>query len=99
MGAILGIIRADNPLGDFGIYRSVVEIGSGWEALTLGTAARAALSKAGIPEISPTITLTVYIPAEADDETVSRASDVIMAAHPWKIPVIELSETQLLVRN
>lgn len=99
LGAILEIVRGDNPLGDFGLYKSVVELSSGWEMFTPGADAQPALGAAGRTEASPTAILTVYIPADAADDAVSSAIDAIMAAHPWEVPVIELGETLLLTRG
>jgi hypothetical protein len=49
LGGMLAIVRGDNPLGDFGLYRGVVELHPGWENFeptagatpTLGGLARA----------------------------------------------------------
>ena len=82
--AIMNVIGSDNPLGDFGIYKSVVELSAGWELFTPGDAAKPTLGRAGTPAVSPTAILTVYIPADAEDHAVSEAIAAILAAHPWE---------------
>ncbi|MAC10816.1 MAG: hypothetical protein CMN74_01005 [Sphingorhabdus sp.] len=96
--AIIDLIRADNPLGDFGIYRSVIELTTGLESFTPGPDARPTLGEAGTAALSPTAILTVYIPSDAPQAAVDRAIDAILAAHPWEVPVIELSGTVLITR-
>lgn len=99
LALILGIIRGDNPLGDFGVYKSVVELASGWELFTPDAAAQPTLGEAGVVTVSPTAVLTVYIPHDAESAAVSKAIDAIMEAHPWEVPVVEMGETTLLVRS
>jgi hypothetical protein len=98
LGAMQAILRGDNPLGDFGPYRGVVELHPGWEAFEPTADASPTLGHAGAPQLSPTVVLTVHIPTEAPDSAVERAIEAIMAAHPWEVPVIELDEVKLLVR-
>lgn len=93
--AILAIIRADNPLGDFALYGGVVEIAPGWESFTPGAAATPTLGNAGNAALSPTVVLTTYAPAGSDIEPVLAA---LMAAHPWEVPVIEIRDVELLIR-
>lgn len=93
--AILGIIRADNALGDFGLYHGVAEIGLGWESFTPSAHAAPALGAAGTTALSPTVVLKTYAPADAD---IDGALAALMAAHPWEVPVIELTEAELLLR-
>lgn len=98
LGRMLPIIRGGGPLGDFGIYRGVVELAPGWELFTPGADAAPVAGSAGSDTISPTAILTVHIPADADPDAVDTALAAVMAAHPWEVPVIELGETALLVR-
>ena len=99
LAAILDIVRADNPLGDFGIYKSVMEIAPGLETFTPAPDASPTLGEAGTASVSPTAVLTIYIPSEAPQDKVTRAIDAIVAAHPWEVPVIEVSETRLVMRG
>ncbi|MCX7284692.1 MAG: hypothetical protein NTX28_11740 [Novosphingobium sp.] len=94
--AMLAVIRGDNPLGDFGQYQGVCEIAPGWESFRPDPDARPALGEAGRNSLSATAILTTYAPAEADISTCLAA---LMAAHPWEVPVIEVSEVDLLVRQ
>lgn len=93
--AMLAVIRADNPLGDFKLYNGVCEISPGWESFQPGPDAKPTMGSAGERPLSPTAIITTYADADAD---LAPALDALMAAHPWEIPVIELSEVQLLVR-
>lgn len=95
---IMTIIRDDNPLGDFGLYKSVIELSCGWELFTPGSKANPTLGEAGAPTASPTAIMVVYVPADASAAVVSDAISAVMAAHPWETPVIEVSDTTLLVR-
>lgn len=98
LSAIIGVVRSDTPLGDFDNYKSVIELAPGWEMFTPDATARPTLGQAGSHAASPTAILTIYIPGNVADEAVSRAIDRIMDAHPWEVPVIEISETSLVAR-
>lgn len=98
LAAMLAIIRADNPLGDFGLYRSVVELAPGWELFTPGPAARPTLGTAHANQASPTAILTVHIAADVPDDALDSVLDQLLAAHPWEIPVIEMMRAALLTR-
>lgn len=93
--AMLAVIRADNPLGDFKLYRGVCEISPGWESFQPGPGAEPTMGSAGERALSPTAIITTYADADAD---LAPALEALMAAHPWETPVIELSEVQLLER-
>ncbi len=99
LSAILSILRDDNPLGDFGIYKSVIELSAGWELFVPGTAANPTLGDAGVSTASPTVILSVYVPGDARADAISTALHAIMAAHPWEVPVIEVRDVALLVRD
>ena len=98
LAAMLAIVRADNPLGDFGLYRGVFELSAGWEGFEPTGDATPTLGAAGERSLSPTAILTVHIPQEADPAAVDAALGALVAAHPWEIPVIELDSAELLVR-
>ena len=98
LATILSIVREDNPLGDFGKYKSVVELAPGWELFTPDAAARPTLGQPGTAAVSPTAILTIYIPEDGSVDAVSCAIDAIVEAHPWEVPVIEITETLLVTR-
>ncbi|MDE0879146.1 MAG: hypothetical protein OSB00_10860 [Sphingomonas bacterium] len=99
LAAMLAIIRDDNPIGDFGPYRSVVEMTPGWEMFTPGADARPTLGEADQGQLSPTAILTVHIAAGVPDEIFGDILDSFLAAHPWEVPVIELFHAELLTRS
>ncbi|MEL0210106.1 MAG: hypothetical protein VW891_05915, partial [Novosphingobium sp.] len=93
--AMLAVIRADNPLGDFTLYKGVCEIALGWESFQPGPDAKPTLGSAEARTLSPTVIITTYACADAELEP---ALDALMAVHPWEVPVIEVTEVDLLVR-
>lgn len=95
---LLAIVRDDSPLGDFGLYRAVVELAPGWEIFRPGADAQPTLGSADADTASPTAILTLYIPEDAPVERRDAAIAAILAAHPWEIPVVELTPTRLLLR-
>ncbi len=97
LSAILTIVREANPLGDFGGYRGVVELGLGWELFTPAGSARPTLGVADIESRSPTVILRVHLPHD-DAGQAESAIARILAAHPWETPVIERSTAELLMR-
>ena len=98
MARMLAILRAPGALGDFGIYHGVGEIGLGWETFAPSPDANPTLGSAGAVEHSPTVTLVSWIPSDAPAEAVDAALAALMDAHPWEVPVIEVTETRLLMR-
>lgn len=93
---LLAILRTP-PLGDFGRYREVVELALGYEGFRPGEGAVPTLGALGQASWSPTVILTAIYDAEAD---ISALADALLAAHPWDVPVIAVSEPyRLLVRR
>jgi hypothetical protein len=90
--AVLAAIRGAG-LGDFGRYTGVVEAGLGVEIFTPTAAAVPTLGAAGMTSHSPTLILTTW--ADADAPGLEAAIAAIVAAHPWEVPVIELSDAWL----
>lgn len=98
LARMLAIIRSGTPLGDFGDYRSVVELAPGWELFTPGDAARPTLGEAGASQTSATAILTLYAPGDAAEAELSAAIAALIEAHAWEVPVIEIADCRLLVR-
>lgn len=93
---LLAILRTP-PLGDFGRYREVVELAIGYEGFRPGEGAVPTLGAVGEASWSPTVILTAIYDAAAD---ITALADALLAAHPWDVPVIAISEPyQLLVRG
>ena len=96
---LLAIIRGDNPLGDFGLYKGVVEIALGLESFIPTAGAQPTAGSAGAISLLPTVVLTTYIADEAPQTQISAALAALLAAHPWEAPVIELCPVELLRRD
>ena len=99
LSSMLAIVRDDNPLGDFGPYRSVVEMMPGWEMFTPEPSARPTLGAAGCTQVSPSVVMTIHVPTDVATETLDDLLARLIAAHPWEVPVIELSRVDLLIRG
>lgn len=95
---LLSIMKADNPLGDFGDYQAVTELAPGWELFRPGGEARPTLGQAGQSQVSPSVMVTIHVPAEAEGAALDAALDALIAAHPWEVPVIEMVTVKLAVR-
>jgi hypothetical protein len=94
--ALLAIMRTP-PLGDFGRYHDVVELAIGYEGFRPGEGAVPTLGTLGEASWSPTVILTAIFDAEAE---VDMLAERLLAAHPWDVPVIAVSEPyRLLVRG
>jgi hypothetical protein len=91
--AVLAAIRAAG-LGDFGSYRGVVEVALGLEIFTPTASARPVMGKAGETSHLPTVILTTW--ADGASSALEPALAAIRDAHPWEVPVIELSEARLV---
>jgi hypothetical protein len=98
LASLCAILDDDNPLGDFGLYQSVAEVAPGWEMFRPGIDAKPTRGRVGQREISPSLLVTIHMPAEAPQEAIDAAIARLLAAHPWEIPVIEVSEVALAAR-
>ena len=99
--AMLAVIRGANPLGDFDLYQGVFELSLGLEGFTATDRATPTAGAAGTNTLSPTVVITTYIDAAADQSRVQDALLQLMRAHPWETPVIEFDArpTNLLMRE
>jgi hypothetical protein len=91
--AVLAAIRGAG-LGDFGSYTGVVEVALGLEVFTPTAAARPVQGRAGETSHVPMVIMTTW--ADADSAALDAAIAAIAAAHPWEVPVIELSQARML---
>ncbi|WP_395329598.1 hypothetical protein WBP06_15575 [Novosphingobium sp. BL-8H] len=98
LAPILAVIREDNPLGDFGLYKGVFELSPGWEGFQPGPDAQPTLGEAGCMTLSPTVIVSVHAPCPPEDPAFAAALERIMAIHPWEVPVMEISSVRLAVR-
>ncbi|MFF5187536.1 hypothetical protein ACFY30_27870 [Streptomyces sp. NPDC000345] len=89
--SLLRVLESSPGLGDFGLYDDVFEVGFGAEGFTTRPGAAPVLGRVGGRSLSPTLTFTSYIDAGASDEELTRILARIADAHPWEVPVIELS--------
>lgn len=99
LAQVFGVIRQDNPLGDFGLYTDVAEIAIGWESFRPAAHARPALGEAGKASLSPTVILSLHAPCAPDDPALTAAVDRLLDVHPWEVPVIEIASTVLACRD
>ena len=98
LAAVLAVIRDDNPLGDFGLYKGVFELSPGWESFQPGADAKPTLGAAGQMTLSPTAVVAVHAPCSPDDPAFAAALDRIVEIHPWEVPVIEIVPVRMAVR-
>jgi hypothetical protein len=96
---LYAILDADNPLGDFGAYQAVAEVTPGWEMFRPGANANPARGTVGQREVSPSLMVTIHVPGDAPQEAIDSAIARLLAAHPWEIPVIEVSEVSLAAQT
>ncbi|MEV0196038.1 hypothetical protein [Nonomuraea sp. NPDC050691] len=89
--ALLHVLRTSACAGDFGVYRDVFEVGVGVEGFTTGHGARPTFGSVGDSSLSPTLTVTTHIDARTPDAEISRLLSRVLDAHPWEVPVVELS--------
>ena len=90
--AILAVIRAPNPLGDFAEYQGVFELSIGLEGFTPAPGAQPTVGTRGAHTLSPTAIITTYFRTGADPGAVEAALDALLRAHPWETPVIEVTD-------
>jgi hypothetical protein len=91
--AVLAAIRGAG-LGDFGRYAGVMEVVPAMEIFTPGAEARPAVGRAGVTSHVPSVIITTW--ADTGWAGWDAALAAIAAAHPWEVPVIEISESRLL---
>lgn len=95
---LLAALRADNPLGDFGLYQAVAEVTPCWELFQPQGGANPTLGTAGQPQVSTNLMVTIHVDAEAPVAEFEAVLDWLVALHPWEVPVIEISEAELALR-
>lgn len=93
------VIETTSELGDFGAYTDVVEMSLGVETFLVGDSANATLGARGERCVSPTLVVTTYLSADLGAARVDQVISELVSAHPWEVPVIELSETVELVTS
>ncbi|MEU1179727.1 hypothetical protein ABZ464_19095 [Streptomyces sp. NPDC005820] len=89
--ALLRVLETSPELGDFGVYGDVFEVALGAEGFTVRPGARPALGAVGGRFLSSTLAVTTYVDATTDDDDLTHTLTRLIDAHPWEIPVIELS--------
>ncbi|MFI1049259.1 hypothetical protein ACH4U3_26300 [Streptomyces griseoruber] len=89
--SLLRVLETSPELGDFGVYGDVFEVALGAEGFTVRPGARPALGSVGGRFLSSTLAVTTYVDAATDEDALSRILARLIDAHPWEIPVIELS--------
>lgn len=95
---LLAALRADNPLGDFGLYQAVAEVSPCWELFSPQGGANPALGTAGQPQVSTNLMVTIHVDVAAPEAAFEAVLDWLVALHPWEVPVIEISQAELALR-
>lgn len=96
---LLTALRADNPLGDFGLYQAVAEVSPCWELFQPQSGANPTLGAAGAAQVSTNLMVTIHVDAAAPASEFEAVLDWLVALHPWEVPVIEISEAELALRR
>lgn len=96
---LLAALRADNPLGDFGLYQAVAEVTPCWELFQPQGGATPTLGAAGQPQVSTNLMVTIHVDAAAPEAEFEAVLDWLVALHPWEVPVIEISQAELALRG
>jgi hypothetical protein len=92
-------LNAANPLGDFGPYQAVAEVAPCWELFKPATGARPTLGEPDQRQVSTNLMVTLHVPGDTPETVFEALLDALVAEHPWEVPVIEVSEADLLVRG
>lgn len=95
---LLAALRADNPLGDFGLYQAVAEVSPCWELFQPQGGANPTLGAAGQSQVSTNLMVTIHADAATPTAEFEAVLDWLVALHPWEVPVIEISQAELAVR-
>lgn len=95
---LLAALRADNPLGDFGLYQAVAEVSPCWELFQPQGGAVPTLGAAGQSQISTNLMVTIHVDAEVPEDAFELILNWLVAIHPWEVPVIEISNAELALR-
>lgn len=98
LAPLLAILRAENCLGDFGLYRAVAEVSPCLELFEAQQGARPTLGEAGQAQASTNLMVTIHADARVSQAVFDRAVAELVAAHPWEVPVIEVSEAAIALR-
>lgn len=96
---LLERLRASNPLGDFGAYQAVAEVAPCWELFKPAESAQPTRGEPGAAQVSTNLMVTLHVPGDTPDDLFESLLDALVAEHPWEVPVIEVSEADLLVRS
>lgn len=96
---LLSALRADNPLGDFGLYQAVAEVSPCWELFQPQSGASPTLGAAGASQVSTNLMVTIHVDAATPDAEFEAVLDWLVTLHPWEVPVIEISLAELALRK
>jgi hypothetical protein len=88
---LLAIIRGANALGDFDLYQGVFELSFGLEGFTPTEKAQPTEGRSGEATLSPTAVITTYVDGNMSEAELGELIEQLARAHPWELPVIEVS--------
>jgi len=88
---VLAAVRKTGLFGAIGPYRDVFHVGIGLEGFTPTTGARPTVGEVDLPCRIPTAAISVHASAATPPKQLAAALAAIAAAHPWELPVMEVS--------
>ncbi len=93
---LFDVLRGHPEFGSLGPYRSVYEVTGGHESFTPGMGARPTLGTPGEVSTTVSVAITTYVSGAHSEERLAALVHALAAAHPWELPVIEVSSVQVL---
>lgn len=95
---LLAILRDDACLGNFGQYRGVAEVTPCWELFEPQPGAVPAQGEVGHRQASTNLLVTLHVDAAVSQDQFDAVVTRLVDAHPWEVPVIEVSDAVLALR-
>ena len=92
---ILRVLRAFDFAGSVGTYRAVAQISGGADTFTPTADSAPVHGTADIASTVPSARVVTYVPAETPGEDVDQLVGVLVSAHPWEHPIVEVDRVSL----
>jgi len=97
VAGVLRVLRGCAEFGALGPYRNVFEISGGHESFTPGADAQPTLGQPGEVATTASVAITTYVSADLARSRVAELVALLADAHPWELPVIEVTDIEVLV--